>query len=205
MAEHLIGLTFDETMSGPFALDVQDPTEGQRHGRRAGTALTMHATVCIADLERFIVDPQHLGGLTGSLDFAPFGTGIPATSGVFNLFSPTTEPALKLMIYELGFAHQGQDYYLAGKKEVRDDPGFDLWSDTTTLFTRLHRGSDASGPVVGAGVLTLGVLDLVRLVSTLRATETDTAGEAMEAIYQFGKFFLGELWDSYVPHIGGGD
>lgn len=204
MADSPIGITFRETMSGPFALEAQDPSEGQRRGRRSGVALTMHATVTIEHLERFISDPQHLGSLTGSIDFAPFGTAIPATSGVFNLFSPTAEPTLKLMVYELGFVHQGQPYYLAGRKEVRDDPGFDLWTDTTTLLTQLHTGPDASGPVVGAGVLTLGVLDLVRLVSTFRATGPATAVEALEAVYQFGKFFLGELWDSYVHHTAGG-
>ncbi len=52
---------------------------------------------------------------------------------------------------ELGFAHDGKSYYLAGRKEVRNEPGFDLWKDTTTLFTRLHTGRDAAGPVIGGG------------------------------------------------------
>ncbi len=60
--------------------------------------------------------------------------------------APTDDPKLKLMVYELGFEHGGEDYYLAGKKEVKDDPGFDLWSDTTTRYTKLHKGTDKSGP-----------------------------------------------------------
>ena len=58
------------------------------------------------------------------------------------------------MIYELAFERKGQDYYLAGRKEVQDDPGFDLWKDTT-LLTQLHRGVDKTGPVIGAGFVTL--------------------------------------------------
>ncbi len=201
MADTPVGMTFRETMAGPFALDTHDPAEGQSRGRSTGVELALHATVVIDNLERFIADPHHLGGLTGTIDFAPFGMGMPASTGVFNLFSPTAEATLKLMVYELGFTHASQAYYLAGKKEVRDDPGFDLWTDTTTLFTTLHTGPDAQGPVVGAGMLTLGVTDLVRLVSTFRATGAPTTAEALAAVYTFGRFFLGELWESYVRHM----
>ena len=48
-----------------------------------------------------------------------------------------------------------------------DDPGFDLWADTTTLFTRLHKGTDATGPVIGSGVLTLGVDDSYNFVECM--------------------------------------
>jgi hypothetical protein len=102
------------------------------------------------------------------------------------------------MVYEVAFRHDGTDYYLAGKKHVRDDPGFDLWNDTTTLRARLHEGLDASGPVVGAGVLRLGVDDLVRLVSTIRATNADSLAEKTRAIGAFGRFFMGELWTQYA-------
>ncbi len=200
MADGPIGITFRETMAGPFSLDETEPDDGKSHGRRAGLELAMHATVVIDDLDRFIADPHHLGGLSGKIDYPPFGSDVPSTSGVFNLFSPSGEPSLKLMVYELGFTHAGVDYYLAGKKEVRDDPGFDLWADTTTLFTLLHEGRDKSGAVAGAGILTLGVADLVRLVSTFRATGAKSTLAAADAVYKFGKFFLGELWDSYVHH-----
>ena len=195
------GITFKETMTGGFALGQTETKAGRDAGNRAGTELAMHATVTIDDVERFVADPQHLGGLAGTIDYAPLGQGIPSHSGVFNLFSPSDSPRLKLMVYELGFERDGKEYYLAGKKEVRDDPGFDLWSDTTTLYTQLHEGTDKSGPVAGAGILTLGVADLIKLLSTLRATGTDHLTQKAEAIAKFGRFFLGELWDSYVRHV----
>ena len=66
------------------------------------------------------------------------GTGLQATSGIFNLFSPTSDPTLKLMVYEMGFQHEGKNYYFAGQKNVRQDPIFDLWKATTTLYSQIH-------------------------------------------------------------------
>ncbi len=192
------GMSFRETMAGFFALDETDPASGKDKGKADKTTLAMHASINIRDLAAFIADPNHLGEINGSIDFAPLGKAIPATHGVFNLFSPTDNPAMKYMVYELGFEHEGQTYYLAGRKEVHDDPGFDFWADTTTLFTKLHKGTDTSGPVVGAGVLTLGVTDLAKLASTFKATNTDSATAAAKTIAKFGSFFLGELWDSYA-------
>ena len=197
MSDPSLGITFRETMSGGFSLGETDPHAGAAaHG---AATLSMHATVSIDDIDRFAANPAHLGSLLGTIDFPPLGTGIPASRGVFNLFSPTDQPALKLMVYELAFVHDGKPYYLAGRKEVRDDPGFDLWKDTTTLFTTLHEGDGKDGPVAGAGILTLGVVDLVRLVSTISVIGAHGPADTARAISKFGTFFLGELWKSYGP------
>ena len=198
MPDPTVGITFRETMAGGFTLGETDPKLGAQKGHAAGNILAMHATITIQDLERFLADPAHPGQLNGSLDFPAFGENIPAKTGLFNLFSPTDQPKLKLMVYELGFAHGGQDYYLAGKKEVRDDPIYDVWRDTTTLITQLHQGQDKSGPVVGAGILTLGALDLMRMVSTMHALNAPSPAEAGKALMSFGRFFLGQLWDTYA-------
>ena len=200
-----LGLTFRETMKGGFALEETDPEAGHQKGEREGSELSMHASIRIHDLKTFMDDPEHAGAITGHIDFTPFGENIPAKNGVFNLFSPADEPSTKLMVYELGFEHEGKDYYLAGRKVVHDDPGFDLWEDTTTLFTRLHEGLDADGPVVGAGVLSLGLKELMALVSTMRATNAGSAADAAKALAMFGRFFMGELWDSYAGKADRGE
>jgi len=194
------GLTFDETMTGGFALDETDPERGQEVGEAQNTTLALHASVFIEDVSAFADDPEHPGRLTGSVEHPAFGGTVHATDGTFKLFSPGDEPGLKLMVYELAFEHEGQPYYLAGKKKVRDDPGFDLWSDTTTLYTRLHEGRDTSGPVVGAGILRLGVDELVALVSTMRVPHAFAVDKKAEALSTFGRLFLGELWDTYAEH-----
>lgn len=195
----MAGLRFNEAMTGGFVLGETDPQAGRRQGERSGSALTMHAQVAIDDIDLFLADPGHNGTLGGTLDVPGWGQGIAATGGVFRLFSPSGQPRLKLMVYEMAFDYGGAPYYLAGRKDVRDDPGVDLWRDTTTLFTRLHAGADTGGPVVGAGVLSLGVADLARLMSTMRATGTAGAAEAAAVLTRFGRMFLGALWGSYGP------
>jgi hypothetical protein len=74
----------------------------------------------------------------------------------------------------------------------------DMWKDTTTLFTQLHSGSDSSGPVLGAGILSLGMGDLARMVAGMRAIDTEKAGDAAMAVAKFGRFFAGELWDRFA-------
>ena len=107
------------------------------------------------------------------------------------------------MIYELGFEHRGERYYFAGRKEIRDDSGLDLWRDTTTLFSRLHRGDSSQGEVVGAGVLSLGVRDLIKLTRTVSVVNGESPGQKAAALSRFGSFFLGELWASYGKHLPG--
>ncbi len=198
MKESNVGITFRETMEGGFYLGDSNPRTAEKKGKAEGINLSMHATINIRDCKNFIADPNHKGAITGDIDFTPFGENIPAKNGVFNLFSPADDPKLKLMVYELAFEHDGEDYYLAGKKEVKDDPGFDLWSDTTTLFTKLHKGIDATGPVVGAGILRLGVKQLAKLVTTLTVTNASSMGDTTGALADFGSFFLGELWTNYA-------
>ena len=190
------GVSFRETMAGFFALGETDPEPGAAKGRTDGTRLAMHATIDVDDISGLVSDPQHRGGITGHIDFSPFGQSIPASGGVFQLFAPGNEPKLKWMVYELCFQHEGKRYYLAGKKRVRSGSVFRMWSDTTTLFTRLHEGTDASSPVVGAGVLTLGVTDLLKLLSTFHSTNAESFAGGVRAAGAFAGFFTRELWNS---------
>ena len=142
-------------------------------------------------------DSSHPGSISGTVDYAPLGTGLPSTKGVFNLFSPTGDAASKYMVYELGFNAGGKSYYMAGHKDVKKASVLNLWSATTTLYTLLHEGSDATGPVVGAGVISLSAADLIAMIPTLHAINAKNAEESAAATSKFGKFFLGELWDTY--------
>jgi hypothetical protein len=51
---------------------------------------------------------------------------------------------------------------------VADDAGLDAWSDTTTLYTTIHRGDTEDGPIVGSGILHLRIPDLARQMTTFR-------------------------------------
>lgn len=192
------GVSFRETMTGGFALGETDPRTGEQKGDAAGTRLAIHCVIDIADAYGFIADPQHFVPITGHVDFPPLGMNIPATRGVFNLFSPSANPRMKYMVYELGFETGGRTYYLAGKKEVRDDPGFDMWPDITTCFMRLHEGADQSGPIVGAGVIYIKREQLINLIPTIHATNTTSKTESLKVLADFGRFFMGAIWDTYA-------
>lgn len=196
MREPGVGLGFRETMAGPFALGSGDPARGAAAG--AVTPLAMHATIHIDDIAAFVADPAHRAGLTGHIDFQPWGHAMPSQSGTFGLFSPSGDPALTYMVYELGFRHAGQDYYLAGKKHVRLGGPWRLWRETTTLYTHLHEGTDSSGRIVGAGVLSLGVPDLLRLLRTVHASNAPTPKSAAGAVWRFFRFFTSELIRTYI-------
>jgi hypothetical protein len=191
------GVSFNETMKGGFALGETDPKKGEQKGEAQGTYLAIHCDIDIPDSYAFIADPQHLAAMHGHVDFPPFGVNLPAPTGLFNLFSPGGNPKHKQMIYELGFEHDGQQYYVAGTKEVRDDPGLDMWDDITTCFTRLHQGTDKSGLVVGAGVIYIKKEQLLNLIPTIRATNTNSKEESLKVLADFGKFFMGSIWETH--------
>jgi hypothetical protein len=198
MADQPLGFTFSEKMSGGFALGVTDPKAGAKLGNDTGKIFTMHGTIVIPDLNRFLADSDHPGSISGTIDFTPLGTNLPSTKGVFNLFSPTADPASKYMVYELGFDAGGRSYYMAGHKDVRKAPIFDVWSATTTLYAQLHEGTNTTGPVVGAGIIELHAGDLIAMIPTLHALNAHSPEEAAAATVRFGRFFLGEIWDTYV-------
>lgn len=195
-----VGITFAEMMSGGFALGETDTAQGAEKG--ANDVLTMHGNVTIDDIDAFIASPDHPGRLDVVMDWAPFGKGLPAPGGVFNLFSPSGDPTLKLMVYEWGLNHEGQDYYFAGQKNVQVHPVFKVWPDTTTLHTQLHQGKDKTGPIVGAGIITLSFGELLKMSTHFKPLHAPTVEAGLEAVGRFGQFFLGELWETYVQRAG---
>jgi predicted acylesterase/phospholipase RssA len=197
MQPETLGLSFRETLSGHFAWGATDPETGAAAGKRAGTTLALRTAMTIYDLRSFLADREHPARLTAEIDLEPLGRNVPAASGTFSLFSPGERPQARVIRYELVFTHDGTDWYLVGEKEIANDPGFDLWHDTTTLRVRVYRGRAASDAVAGAGVATLGVADVMHMVGSMHVTNAQSTAEAAEALAHFGRFFLGELWDRY--------
>ncbi len=100
----------------------------------------------------------------------------------------------------------GRPATISGFKHVRDDPGFDLWSDTSTLFTRVFRGhvtlaEEDQAEVLGAGVINVHLDDFLRPAHDVRGgcREPRRAGRGPAAA--FGRSFMGKLWDVYARRI----
>jgi len=78
---------------------------------------------------------------------------------------------------------------------VRDDPGPDVWRDTTTLSVDISR---TDGTAVARGVLILTPKDFLVQMTTLRALRAPNAFAALEAKARFGRLFAGAVADTYL-------
>ena len=189
------GVTFREQMVGRLTFGVTDPVAG--YDDVGAVPFTLKASIDIPDIEAFVADPTHTGGLTGHLYAPRAGFTLPGKSGIFRLFSPSGDPNLTYMVYELAYERDGKPYYFAGRKEVRVGPVWRGWRETTTLYVRLHEG-DASGPIVAAGILRLNIFDLLALLGTFHATGCERPSDGWRAIGGFAWFFTRELWRTYI-------
>jgi hypothetical protein len=192
------GVIFRELMVGGFTMGETDPDLGEREGIRAGRFLSMNALAAIPDLSDFLEDPEHTGALTGGVSFAPLATEIAADTGQFKLFVRAREPRAKAMVYSMTFRANAHEYCLRGLKQVPHRSIFHSWKDTTTLFCRLHEGSNDSGPVVGAGILHLTPLEFARQLVSFRTVNAKSVSAKTRALAGFGAFFARELIDTYL-------
>lgn len=200
-----IGIRFTEHMEGPAALGEVDPIAGRSRGDAEGTRLGFHLTISVDDLDRFISEPEVVVGARGWITCDVLGGRLPVDRGEFDLFVDGGDPTDKRMLYRLWFRDSaGHQLRLDGHKVIHDEPGLDIWTDTTTLFTtvvRLPDGLDAEAeqPVM-AGVLRITPAAFARQLTTFRASAPTVAGKAA-AIARFGRLFAGQLWDVYAREL----
>jgi cholesterol oxidase len=194
-----VAVSFTEEMKGFVAEGETDHDRGFRTGRAAGTPLMFHLTITADDLDDFVADRDHQARATGWVEGPSVGGRRPVEAGLFNLFvDEDDERTRKRMRYLLPFRDAaGAPRTLRGHKVVEDDPGFDSWRDTTTLYTSVLDGHAAGWdddlPVLAAGILHIHLRDFARQLTTFRS---DPPGRTA-AIARFGQLFAGELWDVY--------
>ena len=205
-------LAFTEEMKGHVALGEVDFRTGARQGRRDDSDLMFRLTIEVADVDAFVQDPAREASARGWVECDPLGGRLPVTHGVFNLFVDGDDPDTRRMLYRLWFHDAvGNPLTLVGFKTVRDNRGFDVWTDTSTLFVRILRGHvdqwptaaqatpeelDGDGEVVAAGIIVIHLLDFAQQLTTFRVSGPDAASR-LGALSQFGELFLGELWSAY--------
>jgi hypothetical protein len=193
---------FTEEMLGHVTFGESDFARGAAPERDGAGALKFHLTIVVDDIERFSSDPTRRATAHGYLDCDALGGRLPVERGIFNLFVDT-EPGVKRMLYRLWFRDgAGHPLTLSGFKLVKDDAGFDVWKDTTTLFTRVLRGHvyeqrEPSAEIVASGVLRIRVRDFARQLTTFRAGG-DGAGVKLGALARFGTIFVGQLAEAYL-------
>ncbi len=199
-------LQFTEEMKGYLTFGELDHKRGFRQGKDSGISLMFHLTIGTDDVDRFVADPTHEMTARGWVECEQLGGRLDVGKGVFNLFAKSGNPYRTTMRYRL-FFHDGagNPLTLTGLKDVHDDPGFDLWSDTTTLYTRVLRGHveadrDADAEVSASGILHIHPHDFVRQLTTFRV-HGPSAEDRAKALAEFGRLFLGGLWEQYAGQV----
>jgi cholesterol oxidase len=193
---------FTEEMLGHITFGEADFNRGSAPDRPGAGFFKFHLTIVVDDIHRFGVDPMRQAGAFGWVECDALGGRLPVERGVFNLFVDT-EPGVKHMLYRLFFRDGvGHPLTMTGYKLVRDDAGFDVWRDTTTLFTRVLRGhveahEEDSAEMVASGVLRIRVRDFAKQLTTFRA-HGKGVGATLGALARFGWIFLGQLAEAYV-------
>jgi alpha/beta hydrolase fold len=168
-------LAWGETMRGRVALGAEDYNQGWWQG----TPCSFRIDVRVADVDRFIDDPDHLATCTGTLRCDALGGRMAIERGTFNLLEEAGGARRRRMRYRL-FARDGggRELTLSGFKNVEDDWFRDTWADTTTLFTSIYPGhvdeaaEDGAQPVA-TGILKVSCLSFMRLMLGMRGRLRD--------------------------------
>jgi cholesterol oxidase len=192
-----VGVRFTETMRGHLALgDRHDHDAAEIEGHGQGQTLEFTVTITFDDLNAMIADPNHAGRITGTVDAPLLGAGLlTVEDGVFELFK--TDPGAAqcaLMVYRMLLRGGGKSFRLKGTKTLRDDGGFDMWRDSTTLAVDIE---DVGGAVVARGIARISVSDFVRQLTTMRAVNAPSAASGLRAVSRFGLFFQNRMRSIY--------
>ena len=146
-------------------------------------------------------EPEHEGGMIGTVK-APALSKLPlsVSEGCFNLFVQDQEDASrKKMLYRMKMhSVEGKTYYFEGFKDIHDDKGPDMWSDTTQLYITIYDGDSEKSAVLGKGKLHIAIADFSKQMTTMKAIRPRNKVEGLKAVAQFGKLFAGEVWDTYA-------
>lgn len=92
-------------------------------------------------------------------------------------------------------ADDGQQWELRGTKEVRREGHHGPWYATTHLHARLIAPDDVWAAVDPSGMMTLGPIDVGRMLSTLRplVRPNTRPDDRLRTLLRFGSFFAREV------------
>ena len=204
------GIKFTEAMRGYISTKVTDDYEAAANqGQEDDSPFEFVLTIISPDLDHMLEEESHGAGMVGTVE-APALSASPlmVTQGEFNLFPvDPTRVDTRQMLYRMRMtSKEGKDYYFDGFKVIHDDPGFDIWSDTTTLYITVPDGEGSDGPVLAKGILRIPPSDFQRQMMTLQVTNAKSLLERAKGSARFGQFFAGVLFDTYgsvftKPHV----
>lgn len=195
------GIRFTERMAGFFSLgDFDDFHMAAQKGREQNATFEFTLTIVSMDLETMLSGPQHQAVMSGTVRAAALSPDpLTVTNGEFQLFvEDPQQPETRQMRYRMKMSDtSGRRYDFEGFKVVKDDPGFDLWPDTTTLYISISETVSGGRREIGKGILKISPTDFARQMTTMEVLNVDSATERLKLLYKFGNFFGGTLFDIY--------
>lgn len=182
-----MSISFTEVMRGKVALT--DSTE--LHD------CVFKLTIEVDDVNAHFGDEDHWASAVGWVDCDLFGGQREVTAGQFKCFDRVADPKRRAMRYRLPFSDAGGNpVEFVGMKDVGDDPGLDLWEDTTTLAVEIRAGHDTgdyeagNAPVLASGEIVIEIADFAKQLTTFRGSPIDIA--------RFLKGFNKTLYEVYA-------
>jgi cholesterol oxidase len=197
-----LGLQFTERMTGFFSPDVQDDfARGAERGQQDGSPFEFTLTIIADDLDAMLDRPEHRARTLGTVT-APSLSPQPltVTQGEFNLLVEDPDhPDTRQMQYRMRMTTTaGRAFYFYGFKLIHNDPGFDAWTDNTTLYSTVFDGNNQQSPVLGRGILVISAEDFLRQLTTIQVIRAVSTVQRLEAKLRFARFFTGVLFDTYA-------
>jgi hypothetical protein len=193
---------FTEEMLGHVTFGETDFERGAMPGRDGAGDFKFHLTIEVMDIDSFSHDPLRPAVAKGWIQCDALGGRLPVEQGWFNLFVDV-EPGVKHMLYRLHFEDGvGHPLTMTGFKLVKNDAGFDVWKDTTTLFTRVlqghvSEGEDEAATVLASGIIIIRARDFAKQLTTFRAGGP-SIGSQLGALVKFGVIFVQQLAEAYL-------
>ncbi|HHT0591941.1 TPA: alpha/beta fold hydrolase [Legionella anisa] len=193
-----VGLLFTETMRGRLSTVVLDDYQSAYVDERC-LPIEFTVTIVTENLDKMLADPKHRAKIIGEVSIPAFSKeSLLVEHGEFQLFVDSrSDVATKKMIYQLKLnSVEGNHYELDVFKLIHNDPGFDIWQDTTTLNVTLY-DLNKGKHVCGKGILKILPADFLKQLTTIRILNTRDPVAVLKGKARFGHFFAGTLYPIY--------
>ncbi|MEO5902498.1 MAG: alpha/beta fold hydrolase [Gemmatimonadaceae bacterium] len=210
-----VGIRFTETMRGRYSSSVRNSLSGTATASLlypdASDAWTDSSpfectlTIVWDEFSRLVDDLSSSASLTGSVTAPALSKDHLAVSeGTFNLFvlDPTKVNSREMRYCMMLGSTEGMKYRIEGRKLIHNDPGHDLWSDTTTLYATIQEGEAEDANIIGTAILRILPADFVHQLATVEVLNAPSESVRRDTIVHFGRLFAGALYDVYGGIFG---
>ena len=170
---------------------------GALKSERNNFSVELHLTVHVQDMEEFCDSSIPQARVTGRMVAESLGGELLIARGVFQILRDPGETVQRRLVYELQFDDGDHHYLLFAQKILRDDPGFDMWRDITSMHLELFKLDGSLRESLAKGELRQGLMGFGKLMASVRACGVEGMLAEAEQIALFGRFMMGEIYDTY--------